>query len=72
MSMIDYEISYPDNPHFVFHHPRGIAAGAESNSRGTEAEGEPDSSQLRVDFIQQFINDRAQRRHIGDQLHAIW
>ena len=72
MSMIDYEITYPNNPRFVFHDSRGIEAGAESNSSGIEAGGGHDPSKLRVEYIQKFINDRAQQRHIGDQLHAIW
>ncbi len=68
MSMIDYEITYPNNPHFVFHDSRGIEAGAEAD----EAGGGHDPSKLRVEYIQKFINDRAQQRHVGDQLHAIW
>jgi hypothetical protein len=38
MSMIDYEITYPNNPRFVFHNSRRIEAGAESDSGGTEAD----------------------------------
>ncbi len=72
MSMIDYEITYPNNPHFVFHDSRGIEAGAESNSHGTEVGGGHDPSKLCAEYIQKFIKDRAQRRCIGDQLHAIW
>ena len=75
MSMIDYEITYPNNPRFVFHDSRGIEAGAESklfNSGGTEAGGGHDSSMLRVEYIQKFINDRAQQSRARDQLHAIW
>ncbi len=70
--MIDYEITYPNNPRFVFHDSRGMEAGAESDSGGTEAGGGQDPSKLRVEYIQKFINDRAQQRHVGDQLHAIW
>jgi len=72
MSMINYEITYPNNPHFAFHDSRGIEARAESNSGGTEAEGGYDPSQLCVEYIQKFINDRAQQRRMRDQLHAIW
>ncbi|KAF8505972.1 hypothetical protein F5888DRAFT_1604438 [Russula emetica] len=57
MSMIDYEITYPSSPRFVFHDSRGIEAGAESDSH---------------EYIQKFINDRAEQRCLGDQLHAIW
>ncbi|KAF8502133.1 hypothetical protein F5888DRAFT_1669465 [Russula emetica] len=69
LSMIDYEITYPTSPRFIFHDSRGIEAGAESYYPGMEAD---DSSKLRTDYIQKFINDRAQRRCLGDQLHAIW
>jgi hypothetical protein len=72
MSMIDYEITYPSSPRFVFHDSRGIEAGSESDSRGTEAGEEHDSSKLRVDYIQKFIDDRAQQRSLENQLHAIW
>ncbi|KAF8497180.1 hypothetical protein F5888DRAFT_1945748 [Russula emetica] len=57
MSMIDYEITYPSSPRFVFHDSRGIEAGAESDCH---------------EYIQKFINDRAGQRRLGDQLHAIW
>ncbi len=70
--MIDYEIMYPNNPSFVFHDSCGIEAGAESDSGGTEAGGEHDPSKLCVEYIQKFIDDRAQQRRIGDQLHAVW
>jgi hypothetical protein len=72
MSMIDYEITYPSSPRFVFHDSRGIEAGSESDTRGTEAGEGHDSSKLRVEYIQEFINDRAQQRRLADQLHAIW
>lgn len=71
MSRIEYEITYPNNPHFVFHDSRGIEAGAESDSP-MKAKGGIDSSELRVQYIQQFIDNRAQQKFIGDQLHAIW
>ncbi len=70
--MIDHEITYTNNPRFVFHDSRGIEAGAESDSHGTGAGGRHDSSKLRVEYIQKFIDDRTQQRHIEDQLHAIW
>ena len=62
MSIIEYEITYPNNPRFVFHDSRGIEAGAETDS----------TSELRIDRIQAFIDDRAQRPRVKDQLHAIW
>jgi GTPase SAR1 family protein len=72
MSMIDYEITYPSSPRFVFHDSRGIEAGSESDSLGTGAGEGHDSSKLRVEYIQKFINDRAQQTRLKDQLHAIW
>ena len=72
MSMIDYEITYPSSPRFVFHDSRGIEAGSESDSCGTEAGEGRDTRMLRLEYIQKFINDRAQHRHLEDQLHAIW
>jgi hypothetical protein len=72
MSMIDYEITYPSSPRFVFHDSRGIEAGAEPDRYGMEAEEGHDSSKLRVEYIQKFINDRAQKICTEDQLHAIW
>ncbi|KAF8497218.1 hypothetical protein F5888DRAFT_1907042 [Russula emetica] len=72
MSMIDYEITYPSSPRFVFHDSRGIEAGAESDCHGMEAEEGHDSSKLRIEYIQKFIDDRAQRPRTRDQLHAIW
>ena len=68
MSVIDYEITYPSSPRFVFHDSRGIEAGPESDRHGTADE----TSKLRMEYIQKFIDDRAQERHIKDQLHAIW
>ena len=67
MNVINYEITYPSNPRFVFHDSRGIEAGAES----VEATG-AELRELRTDFIQKFIDDRAQKKRLGDQLHAIW
>jgi hypothetical protein len=68
MSMIDYEITYQTNPRFVFHDSRGIEAGVESDS----ARAEHDTSKLRVEYIQKFIDYRARQTRIADQLHAIW
>ena len=45
MSMIDYEITYPNNPRFVFQDSCGIEAG-----------GVHDPSKLRVECIQKLIN----------------
>jgi hypothetical protein len=72
MSMIDYEITYRSSPRFVFHDSRGIEAGPGSDSRGTEAGEGHDPSMLRVEYIQKFINDRAQQTRLKDQIHAIW
>ena len=72
MSNIDYEITYPSSPRFVFHDSRGIEAGAESGCHGMEAGEEHDSSKLRMEYIQKFIHDRAQQTRTRDQLHAIW
>jgi len=72
MSVIDYEITYPNSPRFVFHDSRGIEAGAESDYHGTEAGEGNDLSKLRIEYIQKFIDDRAQQTRTGDQLHAIW
>ena len=68
MSLIDYEVTYPSNPRFVFHDSRGIEAGAES-IEATEGAG---LSELCTDFILKFIEDRAQEKSLEDQLHAIW
>jgi len=72
MSVIDYEITYPNNSRFVFHDSRGIEAGAESSSHGTEAGGGYDPAEFCVEYIQKFIDDRARQKRIKDQLHAIW
>ena len=65
--MIDYEITYPSSPRFVFHDSRGIEAGAESDSPGVEGH-----DTLRTEYIQKFIDDRAKQMRLEDQLHAIW
>ena len=62
MSVIDHEITYPNNPRFVFHDSRGIEAGAESD----------EGSELRIEHIHAFINSRARQTRLGNQLHAIW
>ncbi|KAN0115608.1 hypothetical protein V8E52_006727, partial [Russula decolorans] len=67
MSVIDNEITYPSSPRFVFHDSRGIEAGAESDSHGVEGH-----DKLRIEYIQKFIDDRAQQTRLDDQLHAIW
>ena len=68
MSMINYEITYPSNPRFVFHESRGIEA-EEEYIKDTEDDGPRRSC---TDFIQKFIDDRAQEKNLEDQLHAIW
>ena len=72
MSVIDYEITYPSSPRFVFHDSRGIEAGAESDSHATEAGEQHGSSKLCIEYLQKFIDGRAQQRRTRDQLHAIW
>ena len=67
MSVIDYEITYLSSPRFVFHDSRGIEAGAESDCDGVEGH-----DKLRIEYIQKFIDNRAQQTRIEDQLHAIW
>jgi hypothetical protein len=62
MSMIEHEITYSNNPGFVFHDSRGIEAGAETD----------ESSDLRIEYVQAFIDSRAQQTRSVDQLHAIW
>ena len=69
--MIDYEITYPSSPCFVFHDSRGIEDGAESDSHGTEAGKGHDSSKSRIEYIQKFINNRAQQTRTTVQLHAV-
>ena len=66
--MINYEITYPSNPRFVFHDSCGIEAEAEY-IEDTEGYG---SSRFCTDFIQKFIDDRAQEKDLEYQLHAIW
>ena len=52
MSGIDYEITYPSSPRFVFHDSCGIEAGAESDCHGTEAGERHDST--KIEYIQKF------------------
>ena len=69
--MIDYEITYPGSPRFVFHDSRGIEAGAESDSHGSADDEGHETSKLCMEYIQRFIGDRAQQTRTRDQLHAI-
>ncbi|KAF8495185.1 hypothetical protein F5888DRAFT_586749 [Russula emetica] len=69
MSVIDYEITYPSGPRFVFHDSRGIEAGAELDCHGMEAGEGHNSSKLRIEYIQKFRASRAY--YCRDQLHAI-
>ena len=62
MSNNEYEITYPNNPGFVFHDSRGIEAGAESDEK----------SLLRIEYIRSFIERRAMQKTLAKQLHAIW
>ena len=51
--MIDYEITYPRSPRFIFHDSRGIeAAGPESDCHGMEVGEGHDSSKLRIGYVQ--------------------
>ena len=72
MSMIDYEITYPSRPCFVFHDSRGMEAGAESGYYRMKAREGHNSNQLHMEYIQKFIDNRAQQTRTADQLHAIW
>ena len=67
MSLIDYEITYASSPRFVFHDSRGIETGAESIEAREELR-----IASRTEFIQKFIDDRAQEKCLEDQLHVIW
>ena len=67
MSVIEYETTYPStSPLFVFHDSRGMEAGAQSDSHGTKPGERHDSSKLRIEYIQKFIDDRAQQRPTRD------
>ncbi|KAE9400639.1 hypothetical protein BT96DRAFT_818949 [Gymnopus androsaceus JB14] len=61
MSMIDYEITFPSNPFFVFHDSRGVESGPDS-----------DLGESTVHRIWSFIENRRGRPRLRDQLHAIW
>ena len=47
---------FASNPQFIFHDSRGFEAGSEDELR----------------IVKRFIEDRAKRHHMQDQLHAIW
>lgn len=55
-SRIDYEITYPSNPDFVFHDSRGMEAGSDEE----------------VDKLIKFMAQRAKKAHLKDKLHVIW
>jgi hypothetical protein len=60
MSVVEYEITYPNSPRFVFHNSCGIEAGAESDYHGMEARDGHESMQLRVDTkVRQTRRQRA-------------
>ncbi|KAE9389061.1 hypothetical protein BT96DRAFT_960109 [Gymnopus androsaceus JB14] len=61
MSMIDYEITFPSNPFFVFHDSRGVESGPDS-----------DLGESTVHRIWSFIENRRGQPKLRDQLHAIW
>ncbi|KAE9394771.1 hypothetical protein BT96DRAFT_886272 [Gymnopus androsaceus JB14] len=61
MSMIDYEITFPSNPSFVFHDSRGVESGPDS-----------DLGESTVHRIWSFIENRRERPKLKDQVHAIW
>ncbi|KAN0123748.1 hypothetical protein V8E52_002238 [Russula decolorans] len=50
ISVIDYEITYPSSPRFVFHNSCGIEAGAESDCHGMEVREGHHSSKLRIEY----------------------
>ena len=62
MSMIDYEITYPSSPRFVFHDSHRIEAGAESDPHVKVDK----TSKLRMEYIQKFIDYRAQQTRTRD------
>ncbi|KAH8822433.1 hypothetical protein DL96DRAFT_1620975 [Flagelloscypha sp. PMI_526] len=53
---INTEITYPDNPGFIFHDSCGLEAG----------------SDVEKDIIFEFIRSRSLERDLSDQLHCIW
>ena len=69
MSVIDYEITRV--AHTLFFDSRGIEARVESDSHGTEAGEGHDSSKSCIEYIQKFINNRAQQTRTTVQLQAV-
>ncbi|KAL0068292.1 hypothetical protein AAF712_004679 [Marasmius tenuissimus] len=55
-SRIDWEITFPSNPGYVFHDSRGMEAGS------TEE----------IDKLNDFMERRSKRRSLEEQLHVIW
>ncbi|KAL0568584.1 hypothetical protein V5O48_013402 [Marasmius crinis-equi] len=55
-SRIDWEITYPSNPGFVFHDSRGMEAGS------TEE----------IERLKEFMEKRSKETSLEDQLHVIW
>jgi len=53
---IDNQLIFKSNPSFLFHDSRGFEAGSENEIR----------------IVRKFIAERAQKRTLGDRLHAIW
>ncbi|KAJ7695290.1 hypothetical protein B0H16DRAFT_1351144 [Mycena metata] len=62
MSDIENEITFRSNPLFVFHDSRGIEAGAEHEK----------DSQLRTEYLWNFLRKRSMSERIKDQIHAVW
>ncbi|KAJ8075809.1 hypothetical protein PM082_021441 [Marasmius tenuissimus] len=55
-SRIDWEITFPSNPGYVFHDSRGMEAGS------TEE----------IDKLNDFMERRSKKRSLEEQLHVIW
>ncbi|KDQ16063.1 hypothetical protein BOTBODRAFT_31144 [Botryobasidium botryosum FD-172 SS1] len=53
---IDYELIFPSNPGFVFHDSCGFESGAVEE----------------LEWVREFIQDRASSGSMSKQLHAIW
>ncbi|KAJ7729007.1 hypothetical protein B0H16DRAFT_1734372 [Mycena metata] len=62
MSDIENEIMFRSNPLFVFHDSRGIEAGAEHEK----------DSQLRTEYLWNFLRKRSMSERIKNQIHAVW
>ncbi|KAJ7488038.1 hypothetical protein FB451DRAFT_1025345 [Mycena latifolia] len=62
MSDIENEITFKNNPLFVFHDSRGVEAGAEHEQ----------NSPLSTEYLWNFLEKRSEETRIRDQVHAVW